>query len=258
MTTHDDWSASAAAYALGALDADERRGFEAHLAECDRCRAEVSELRETAAQLAYAAPAGDTPPAHLRERVVREAAGVRPTGSAATRRRAAFVPWLAAAAALLLAAVAGNAWREERGARERTLGELAEVRQDLALRDSTIAAFLGPEVHVVSLSPTGEKPTMRVFWNHTRNIFIVTAFNLPPAPAGKTYQLWAIRKDKPPLSMGTFDTDANGRATAILTVASDINAGGFIDLCGLTIEPAGGSSAPTEQPRLLGEWRHTD
>lgn len=256
--THEDWSASAAAYALGALDADERRGFEEHLSACERCRGEVAELRETAALLAYGASASGAPSPQLRERIVREARDVRPISTARSRKRAAFAPWLAAAAALLLAAVAGNAWRQERGARARVLTELTAARQDLALRDSTIAAFLGPEVHVVSLSPTGEKPSMRVFWNHTRSIFIVTAFNLPPAPAGKTYQLWAIRKDKPPLSMGTFNTDASGRATTILAVGSDINAGGFIDLCGLTIEPAGGSSAPTEPPRLLGEWRHTD
>ena len=99
---------------------------------------------------------------------------------------------------------------------------------------------------------------MRVFWNHTRNVFIVTAFNIPRAPDGRTYQLWALRKDKAPLSMGTFNTDANGRATAILAVADNITEGGFIDLCGLTMEPIGGSAQPTEQPRLVGAWRHTD
>jgi hypothetical protein len=58
--------------------------------------------------------------------------------------------------------------------------------------------------------------------------------------------------------MGTFNTDASGRATAILAVANVITDGGFIDLCGLTMEPAGGSSQPTETPRLVGAWRHTD
>lgn len=62
--------------------------------------------------------------------------------------------------------------RSERGERERPAAMLDSVQMDLAVRDSTIAAFLGPEVRVVSLSPTGEKPTMRVFWNHTRNVFI--------------------------------------------------------------------------------------
>ena len=40
------------AYAVDALDDLERARFEQHLAECDDCRAEVAELRETAALLA--------------------------------------------------------------------------------------------------------------------------------------------------------------------------------------------------------------
>jgi len=39
--THDEMVVLAPAYVLGALEADERRAFEAHLAECDRCAAEV-------------------------------------------------------------------------------------------------------------------------------------------------------------------------------------------------------------------------
>lgn len=257
--SHAEWTGSAAAYALGSLDQDQRTGFEAHLASCETCRAEVAELREAAAMLAYAAPASDIPRSELRERVLQEARAVRPVAAARLPRPArAVAPWLAAAACLTLAALGAIGLRSERRQRERLASMLDSVQTDLALRDSTIAAFLGPEVHVVSLSPTGEKPAMRVFWNHTRNVFIVTAFSIPRAPDGRTYQLWAIRKDKAPLSMGTFNTDTNGRATTILVVAEEITEGGFIDLCGLTMEPAGGSSQPTERPRLVGAWQHAD
>ncbi|MGH7699335.1 MAG: anti-sigma factor domain-containing protein, partial [Gemmatimonadales bacterium] len=133
-------------------------------------------------------------------------------------------------------------------------GLVAEV----AARDSTLAALLGPEVHVVSLAATDREPTARVFWNHRRGVFIVTAFDLPPAPTGRTYQLWAIQHGRPPRSMGTFNTSGAGRATVVLPVDPAITQAGFIDLCGLTQEPAGGSPQPTETPRLLGTWRHTD
>jgi anti-sigma-K factor RskA len=260
--SHEQWSGSAAAYALGALDADERAAFEQHLTTCATCRAEADELRETAAMLAHAAPTREVPPSALRERVLREAREVRPITSAASvaRRRAPIVPWLAAAASLTLAVLAWSQLRSERTQSAQLAAALDSARLGIAARDSMVAAFLGPEVHVVSLSPppTGEKPSMRVFWNHTRNIFIVTAFNVPPAPAGKTYQLWAIRNGKQPLSMGTFNTDASGQATAIIAVGNDITQGGFIDLCALTLEPSGGSPQPTEQPRLVGSWRHTD
>ena len=44
MTDHDAWRESAGAYVLGALDADERRGFEEHMGGCERCRDEVLSL----------------------------------------------------------------------------------------------------------------------------------------------------------------------------------------------------------------------
>ena len=44
MTTHDEFATWDAAYVLGALAPTERRDFEAHLRECERCSEAVSEL----------------------------------------------------------------------------------------------------------------------------------------------------------------------------------------------------------------------
>jgi anti-sigma-K factor RskA len=248
MTDHQ-WLELAAPYALGALGAEEHPGFERHLTECGTCRAEVQALREIGGLLAHAAPAA-TPPPTLRDRVLREARQVRPIG----RRQAGWrvwAPWLAAAASVVLALGAGLQAR-----RSAQLARTLEAQ--IAARDSTLAALLGPEVHVVSLAVTGRQPAARVFWNHGRQLFVVTAFDLPAAPPGRTYQLWAVPKGKAPISMGTFNTDRNGRATVVLPVDRGITQLGFIDFCGLTEEPAGGSPQPTETPRLLGAWRHTD
>ena len=160
-----------------------------------------------------------------------------------------------------LAAAIGFAfvYQGARAESHRLRGELAAARATIAREDSTLAAFIGPEVHVVSLGAApGQKPAVRVFWNHTEHRFVVTAPGLPPAPAGKTYQLWAIRKGQAPLSMGTFDADGDGRTMAVLAVAQEITDAGFIDDCALTVEPLGGSPAPTETPRMAGSWRHVD
>ena len=166
--------------------------------------------------------------------------------------------WLAAAACLTLAAISGLAYRGERAQLAQLRDDLASTRAEMMRRDSVVAAFLGPEVHVVSLSAPQRKPAMRVYWNHTKNVFIVTAFDVPAAPAGKTYQLWALHKGKLPLSMGIFTVDAGGRALAVVPVPRNVTDAGFIDDCGLTLEPAGGSPQPTESPRLVGSWRHVD
>ncbi|HEX2370170.1 MAG TPA: anti-sigma factor [Acidimicrobiia bacterium] len=93
----------AAAYALDALDAGERAEYEVHLAGCEQCRAEVAELRETAAQLA--GTVSEEPPSGLRDRVLTQVAdtpqvSIRPT----PLRPAAPAPAPAPAAALPRAA----------------------------------------------------------------------------------------------------------------------------------------------------------
>lgn len=253
MTDHL-WQDYAAPYALGALTAEDRSAFEAHLAGCDTCRAEVRSFAEVAGLLAHGAPAVE-PPATLRARVLAEARRVRPI---VTQRRGAPVAWLAAAAGLLLALGAGvETWRLAGRVRalESTLAHSDSAR---AAAESTLVGLTGPEVHVVSLASTDRPPTARVFWNHAKRQFIVLAFDLPAPPPGRTYQLWAIANGKAPMSMGTFNTNAQGRAYAVLPVDAQITSLGFVDNCGLTEEPAGGSPQPTETPRLLGTWRHTD
>ena len=107
-----DWDA---AYALGALSADDRRAFEAHLASCGECRRAVAELTPTVGLLSrltpddarrVAADAGSAsgevgrvgPDPALRAGVVRLDAARR-----ARRRR---TTWIAAAAAVVLVAAA--------------------------------------------------------------------------------------------------------------------------------------------------------
>jgi len=263
---HEEWVESAAAHALGALDAGERAAFESHLAGCAVCRTEVDAYAEVAAMLALAMPpvrpAGE---ARLRERIVREARLVRPIGTArreevfrSASHRSTSVGWAVAAAAVVMAGFAGAVWRTQRAEMDVLRAELAVIRSAAAAGDSVVAALLGPEVHVVSLSRAGSEPAARVFWNHTSNQFIVMAFDLPPSPPGRTYQLWALPAGRAPLSMGTFDPGADGRVTAILPVSREITDAGLIDACGVTLEPAGGSPQPTEGPRLTGVWRHAD
>ena len=253
MNDHE-WRDYAAPYALGALAPDERSAFESHLAGCEACRSEVRSFTEVAGLLVHGVPAAEPPPA-LRDRVLAEAQRVRPI---AARRRGANSAWLAAAAALALAAGASvYAWRLYSCVTVLQT-RLAQADSQATVSDSIIRLLTGPQVHVVSLASTGREPSARVFWNHTVRKFIVLAYDLPAAPPGRTYQLWAIASGKAPMSMGVFNTDAQGRATLVLPADQEISALEFIDNCGLTEEPAGGSPQPTEVPRLLGAWRHTD
>lgn len=74
------------------------------------------------------------------------------------------------------------------------------------------------------------------------------AYNLPPAPAGKAYQLWFIADLKHPVPGAVFNTDQQGRAVMRDQVPE---AGRNASVFAVTLEPAGGVSAPTGEKYLL-------
>ena len=243
MTDHA-WLDAAAPYALGALTAEERAAFEAHLADCAVCRADVQALGEVSGLLAHAAAAATPRPA-LRERILREARAVRPLAAGGRG-----LPWLAVAAAVVLAVAAGVAYLKERGSRQMLERAVAVARDSLAAQQQLVATLLAPDVNTAVLASKGRPPTARVFWNPSRHRVVMAVFDLPPAPAGRIYQLWAIQTGKAPVSLGIFNTAPDGRLTTSLDVPPALVA---FDVTAVTEEPAGGSPQPTQQPFLVGK-----
>jgi anti-sigma-K factor RskA len=278
MTDHT-WLDQAAPYALGAMDDAERRSFEEHLATCAMCSAEVKELQNVAALLATAAPQVK-PPAGLRDRILADARSVRPIatpprsvtdaapirsepgrggGSLAVKpSRPSIIPWLAAAAAIVFAMYLGQRSRAERDGREIAERSLARTRQTLdstgtalARRDSLIASLVSPDVQAVSVSGSGPNPSAKYFLDRRRGRIVIAASSLPPAASGRTYQLWGIETGKPPVSLGTFNSDSTGRALATLALPAGLR----VAVTAVTDEPAGGSPQPTTTPFLAATWK---
>lgn len=77
---------------------------------------------------------------------------------------------------------------------------------------------------------------------------VLAAHGLPPPPAGKAYQLWYIAGGKP-LPGGLFTTDPDGNAVLNDRVPE---AGRGASLFAVTLEPAGGVTAPTGGMYLRG------
>src|SRR5262249_60478766 len=97
-------------YVLGALAPVDRNSFEAHIASCAECATHVKSLSSVTQALAYVAPQHD-PPDSLRARVVSSVTGspvkVAPIRQPVTVSSGTTLPWLAAAASLVLAAALG-------------------------------------------------------------------------------------------------------------------------------------------------------
>ena len=273
-TSHDAWRDDAGLYALGALAEKDRDAFEAHLATCPECAAEVRALEGVVTALPYAAPLVD-PPAALRSRVL-TAAGAPQTSfrsmiteppwthfSVRRKHISVNVAWLAAAA-LLVVSVALGAYavtlRQRVGGLEGQLRE-AVSRLDLTeqrLADATRAAeraqmrmavLTSPDLKEVSLKgqPAAPSAAGRAFWSRSNGL-LFAANDLPPLPAGRTYQLWFLTPGAP-VSAGLIKPDQNGRIAAAFDTPP-----GTPDPTGIavSIEPEGGVPAPTGAIYLAG------
>src|SRR5690349_13138124 len=89
--SHEEAFAALEAAALDALDATERDAVLAHADHCESCRDELAALRETTAQLAFAASLPSDPAAGTRDRV-RSRLMARAAADVQARRVAPAVP----------------------------------------------------------------------------------------------------------------------------------------------------------------------
>ncbi|MCB5167690.1 anti-sigma factor [Streptomyces bambusae] len=239
----DDAHTLAAAYALGALDDDERQTFQAHLQSCEACRQEAAEFEATAARLAAAV--SQPPPAAAKAQVMAALDGVRqlpprvPAPAAAPafgdflRRRA--LP-LALAAGVAAAALGGIAvWQAHN--RQELQQQARQAQQQLDAVSTVLAAPDARTVH----GKTANGALTTVVASDRQNKAVFTAAGLPAPAAGKTYQLW-LDHDGTMRPAGLIDHDGT-----VLLTGNPADAGAV----GLTLEPTGGSPHPTSAPLLL-------
>lgn len=239
----------AAGYALGALTPEETRHVEALLHRSPELAREVAEYREVQAMLALGAGPGGDPglKERLLERVRASQARPRP------RRRPVGLVVALAASVLLAAGLAVQVRRvtSELGERESTL---AATRARLAERERTLNTLLEAErdLAVAHLAATGpDAPGIQLFWNRKANTAVLHAFRLQPAPAGRVYQLW-LMEDGVVVPSRTFNSDPDGHA---LVQAFPVPAGARFTAAAVTVEPEGGSPAPTTTVLLYGPIR---
>jgi anti-sigma-K factor RskA len=136
----------------------------------------------------------------------------------------------------------GHMSREIAQAREALRREQAALRQEVEVARGVAELLRDPDTRVVGLSGLAPAPTAtgRVVWNEKAGGRLYVT-GLPPAPSGRTYELWTIA-GAAPRPAGTFDVDAAGRATHPVPPAEEE---GPVKVFAVTVEPAGGVPAPT-------------
>ena len=75
---------------------------------------------------------------------------------------------------------------------------------------------------------------------------------LPPAPAGKIYEMWVIPAGGKPIPAGLFQTEASGTAMYLRKGPVDVVSAGAV---AVTLEAAEGAPQPTSQPIMVAAVR---
>lgn len=268
-------------YAAGALSGAEMAAARTLLEEGDaEDLSSLAAARETLARLPEALD-GVEPSDAVLARLMKK---IDPPDTAATtparnRSRSWFIPTLLAAAAACVAVYLGLDVRRLQTEQQRTQEQLdqslatlekmrsqsaseiadlrREIQQQRVASDAQIKSL--QEQNQILADSNLQLTALKgqnlprgggcVIWdtaNHTSHVFV---FDLAPPEQGKIYELWFIEADKAPVPAGTFTVDAEGRGNIVSPLPAELK---NVTVAAITLEPMGGSPAPTSAPLLVG------
>jgi anti-sigma-K factor RskA len=232
-----------------------------HLSDCPTCRAELSEITSDLAFVATSVEQHPLPQG-ARQRFVSRIAATAPTAEKTEvipmvlkksgPRKAIWIPWVALAAAVIIAV--------SLGLQVRFLNQQLEIEttmigarnaENLKAR-KVMDVLTAPTAQRVELtaSKTPPAPSARAVYLASRGALILQASNLKALPSDKTYELWVIPANgTAPIPAGLFRPDTAGSASVVLP---EIPQGVAAKAFGVTIENAGGSNTPTAPIILAG------
>jgi hypothetical protein len=248
-------------HVLGGLEPAEAEAVRRHLETgCPRCAAEAASFVEVTAQIPFAGKLEEPSPM-AKARLMAAVRGAERAPAPRVPQRASLwsrAGWGAAAAAVVVAFFSGTSMSRRYQAEAADLRqqlqaqkeELARLEQQFRRTRDTILLVRSPGSKVIDLQGQEDLSgsAARVFWDVRRGSWRLYADNLPPAGAGKTYQLWLVTAQAK-ISAGVFDP-ATEESSGSVAVPADA---GTVVAAAVTPEPEGGSPQPTGKIILLGK-----
>jgi Anti-sigma-K factor rskA len=236
--THEELQGEYELYAMGVAEEPARGEIRAHLERgCEVCMLEMKRAKQLAAMIGATAQQ-QAPSSKLRKRIL-ASAGYE-------QRSYGLAPWFGALAAFCLVAAMYFGGRERSYMVE--MGNLrTQMRQqniELTRLTEIMSIVNGANTREVNF---GAGPKGKVFVNPSSGV-VLMATNLPPAPAGKAYEMWVIPKTGKPVPAGMFQSQTDGSATNVRTGPIDIASLGVV---AVTLEDAAGAAQPTTTPLIV-------
>jgi anti-sigma-K factor RskA len=272
------------AYVLGALESDEMLAVDGYITEHQELLAQLNRAEEAIAQMAHGAPDVPVPidaKTKLMDRVYADLAAPSPASTPdqptwLTRLWSYFVPangWaVATACALLLLVVVGiyvmqmqrqveqvaqevNTLRDEVAQLQTQNQELQQMNQILDRQLQNNQNYLALIANIdteqtIRIPGTEEAPNASgTFFVSQSGQGLLVLQGLDPLPDQQTYQLWLIPPDADPHPAGLVAVNPDAPTWFEVEISPEVQ---DFTAVGLSIEPAGGSPAPTGPIVMLG------
>ncbi len=254
-------------HAMQSLSHLEAEPLRYHLAHCAECRGRLSTINGDLALISLSV-ARKPIPEGARQRFLDKlattgaAGGARPSSVEpidSPARHSSVLPWLAAAALLLLCAGLGFQIMRLNGrlrSESDRAAQLAAVNADLVAKNTDahhlLTLMTAPHAqHAVLTAATSRPvPMGRAVYLAEMGALVFQGSNLAHLPENKTYELWLIPMNgHPPMPAGMFRPDAAGNASVMMP---PLPKGVMAKAFGVTVENAGGSGTPTMPIVLSG------
>jgi len=231
---HTPFRENIPAYAIGALDGEEVRALEAHLETCDSCRTELAEYRSLSDSLLMAIPP-QQPSAALRQSLRSRLPGAQ---RAARLPRTLTLGRLAlgfAVVALFVINIISFAQLRQIQVQQASLLTQVENAQVV------LGLISSPSIQMIPIS--GEKASGTLLLDKGNNKAVLLLQNLPELTENQTYQIWLVKSDGGRDTGGLFRPES-GQTYTTKVILSPQSISNYVRV-GVTVEPAGGSDAPT-------------
>jgi hypothetical protein len=273
MTQHDDDVLdSIAVLALGALPDVEAEALRAHIVTCEGCRAAYRELRAAADLVGYDAELApgqfdELRAARLKARIMAAVAAPgrerrplftadEPDDDLETRPapRNGWAGYALAAAALVLAGLIGIDDYSLHGRVESDHAQIAALQRHVTEQDEafaeTDARARTTQARLALLLQPGNRhfgvPGGEILETHDARI-VLAMQHMPALPAGKVYQAWTLARGATTVAPSiTFTPGTDGSAVIELPESAR-----NIVAIAVSVEPSGGSKAPTSKASFL-------
>ena len=244
MTTHDDLLDLVAVYALGSLPRAEAASVREHLKTCADCRQEYNAMRPAVNALATSAeaPASDL----LKARIMKT---VRAESNRTTERRPRAIVWpayIVAAASIAIALWAEGSNILIKQEMRQSADQVAQLSTQIKSANSTVAAQKMMVADLMNRDSKRFEVADGEVVMHGDRIYIAM-HGMPMPPKGRVYQAWMLHNGAKEMTPGaTFMPDRSG----VAVVSLPPHASSFAAVA-VSIEPEGGSKAPTSKPEFV-------